>query len=402
MTCPAVWVPHPLLGRCSKENKRREGRCWSFWWSWRSDQLWVGFCASHSNIVAPFWMFFTDFFWDTVQRFRFYSAHETIRLNLQRVLAHMERLPCSGCMGLTSRKFSHYTARLKLRISLWKKRIPRKNAILKSFSKSLWNHFLKEFSRKIFSGSSFAPFLQLKSLSLSVSLCVSLCLSVSLCVSLCLSLSLSYICLSLSLSLSVSLPSSLSPPSLCPPPFAEVRRGAHREQVLSGQELTRCRGCVCVCACVYPPPFFLLSLFLSFCLSLSLSVSLSLSLSVSLFFSLSLSLSLSLSEITFKITLKSLFWWIFQENLLWKQFCSIFATEIVNIYIYYIYIIYIYIYTYGNIYGPAWGAILSSPEKDCFWGEESWSRRYIDIYKLKTYIYIYIVSGPLSVTAFTN
>ena len=36
---------------------------------------------------------------------------------------------------------------------------------LKSFSKSLWNHFLEKFSRKISSGSCFAPFLQLKSLS---------------------------------------------------------------------------------------------------------------------------------------------------------------------------------------------------------------------------------------------
>ena len=35
---------------------------------------------------------------------------------------------------------------------------------LKSLSKSLWNHFLEKFSRKISSGSCFAPFLQLKSL----------------------------------------------------------------------------------------------------------------------------------------------------------------------------------------------------------------------------------------------
>ena len=34
--------------------------------------------------------------------------------------------------------------------------------ILKSFSKSLWNWFLDEFSMRISSGSSFAPFLQLK------------------------------------------------------------------------------------------------------------------------------------------------------------------------------------------------------------------------------------------------
>ena len=116
ITChnmPSCVSSASVYGRCSKENKRWEGRCWSFWWSWRSDQLWVGFCASHSNIVAPFWMFFTDFFWDTVQRFRFYSAHETIRLNLQRVLARMERLPCSGRMGLTSGKFSHSPLRSK-------------------------------------------------------------------------------------------------------------------------------------------------------------------------------------------------------------------------------------------------------------------------------------------------
>ena len=139
MTCPAVWVPHPLLGRCSKENKRREGRCWSFWWSWRSDQWWVGFWM-------PFWMFFTDFFWDTVQRFRFYSAHETIRLNLQRVLAHMERLPCSGRMGLTSRKFSHYPWRSRyswghrqiIHISCWTY-WPFRLAIFLLFTKRLKN-----------------------------------------------------------------------------------------------------------------------------------------------------------------------------------------------------------------------------------------------------------------------
>ena len=34
-------------------------------------------------------------------------------------------------------------------------------------------------------------------------------------------------------------------------------------------------------------------------------------------------------EITLEITLKSLSWSLFQENVLWKQFCFIFATKII-------------------------------------------------------------------------